>query len=183
MELHREDRYQHLSKGEIELRRRLAHAVYIWDKLSAAATGKPFTIRDEDFNVQTPSIYEQEPDDKSISVNELSSKNGYVVPMLLKQTEKDILEQRPIYSPHIQVITMAQWIGHILVSLYIHRSDGYDYNTDDILADPNMIANINAGLNAWKEVTLSSLSKEYDYQLDTITWNLYRGRWGRIEVR
>ena len=176
MELHREDRYQHLPKSEIELRRRLAHSVYILDKFSAAATGKPFTIRDEDFNVQVPSIYEQEPDDKSISINELSSNNGYIVPTLLKQTEKDILEQRPIYTLHIQIIIMAKWIGHILVSLYIPRNNEYDYNTDDILIDPNMIANIYVGLNAWKEATLSFLSKEYVYQLDTIPWDLYRGR-------
>ncbi|KAG2225979.1 hypothetical protein INT45_002445 [Circinella minor] len=175
LELHREDRYQHLPKSELELRRRLAHSIYIWDKLSAAATGKPFTIRNEYFNVQVPSIYEEEPDDKSISINELSRNKESDIPTLLKQTEKDILEKRPIYTPHVQMIPMAQWICRILLSLYIPQDNGYNDNTDDI---SNVITNLDVGLVTWKETALSYFSKEYVYQQDRIYFDLYKGSHG-----
>ncbi|KAI9269188.1 fungal-specific transcription factor domain-containing protein [Phascolomyces articulosus] len=154
LELHREDRYQHQSRSEVELRRRLAYSIYMWDKFSAMATGKPFAIRDEDFNVQMPSIYEQQPDD-NIAINDLLS-DGCIIPMLLEQTEIDICEKRPVYRPQTQIIPMSRLVSRILTSLYIPKNI-YEAGVVDV----NMILNIDMSLYAWRKAGLEQPAKDY----------------------
>ncbi|KAI9246472.1 fungal-specific transcription factor domain-containing protein [Phascolomyces articulosus] len=102
---------ENLSRCEIQNRRRIAYALYTLDKFFSAACGKPFVIRDDDFNVELPLLYEIEPD------------NGFIanrpLPRLLEQSERDIREARPIYNEIAQLYSMARTICRILMTFYV----------------------------------------------------------------
>ncbi|KAI9252365.1 fungal-specific transcription factor domain-containing protein [Phascolomyces articulosus] len=158
LDLLREDHYPSLPKSEIELRRRLAYCVYMWDKYSAAATGKPYTVRDEDFYVKVPLIYEQEQQD-SISINELLNEESSV-PRLLKQAEEDIQKQRSVFYLHVNsVIPMSKMIGQILASLYTPKP-GIDMGESiDSGVDVDLVANLDARLLQWRQAALDQRKK------------------------
>ncbi|KAI7855487.1 fungal-specific transcription factor domain-containing protein [Circinella umbellata] len=157
LEIFREDRYQHLSRCEVELRRRLAYSIYMWDKYASAATGKPFTVRDEDFYVQVPSTYEQEPDD-GINLNSLANRDNdgdnYNIPKLLQQTEEDIRKKRSVYELHVQSIPMSQMISQILVSLYLPKLAIYGDNNNSNHVDVDIVMKLNTKLDAWRKAGL-----------------------------
>ncbi|KAI9252414.1 fungal-specific transcription factor domain-containing protein [Phascolomyces articulosus] len=153
MEIHREENYLHMSKCEIEMRRRIAHNIYMWDKFSAAAAWKPFTIRDEDFSVQIPSDYEQEPED-GITMDQLSNDQS-PLPKLLKQTEEDIHEKKPVYYIHVQSVPMSRMIGRILTSLHLTKA----VDESGVSIDIDMITHLDTALIAWRQV---GYEKPYD---------------------
>ena len=117
MGLFYEANIQHLSKREIQLRRRIAYSIYIQDKFFSATCGKPFTIRDDDFNVELPLIHEIEPDNGLI----LKSITKGRLPKLLEQAERVIYEKSPVYSPLLELISVAHAIRSILASFYMPK--------------------------------------------------------------
>ncbi|KAG2218746.1 hypothetical protein INT45_003064 [Circinella minor] len=117
MGLFYEANIQHLSKREIQLRRRIAYSIYIQDKFFSATCGKPFTIRDDDFNVELPLIHEVEPDNGFI----LKSITKGRLPKLLEQAERVIYEKSPVYSALLELISVAHAIRSILVSFYMPK--------------------------------------------------------------
>ena len=137
----------------------------MWDKYASAATGKPFTVRDEDFYVQVPSIYEQEPDD-DIDLSALANRDGDGnpgnTPELLQQTEEDTHGKRSVYEIHVRSLPMSRIISQILVSLYRPgpAMNGPDNNSNHV--DTDIITKLYTGLGAWRKAGLgqaiSSLS-------------------------
>ncbi|KAG2220750.1 hypothetical protein INT45_012243 [Circinella minor] len=108
--------YQNLPKSEVELRRRIVYAIYIVDRIGAASKVRQFNILDGDFDVGLPSIYE-------VETKSNEKLDGYhldedCVPKLLRETDMDIQEGRPIYSDFLQIISLTQMVGDVLILLY-----------------------------------------------------------------
>ncbi|KAG2220752.1 hypothetical protein INT45_012245 [Circinella minor] len=109
---------QHLSKTEIQLRRRIAYIVYILDKFFSATCGKPFTIRDDDFNVELPLVYDIEPD----NIFKLNTFTNGQLPVLLERAQKNINEKQPIYSDFLDIIFVSRLVGRILTLFYMPKT-------------------------------------------------------------
>ncbi|KAI7846731.1 fungal-specific transcription factor domain-containing protein [Circinella umbellata] len=115
-----------LSPSEIQTRRRLAHALYVFDKISAASTGKPFVVKSEEFHVELPLPYEVAPTEKekeqfhSFLSREFNP--HYVLPKLLQKTEKFIQEKQPIFSGSFEAIRLANMIEYVLKLFYIPKT-------------------------------------------------------------
>ena len=87
------------------------------DRIGAASKVRQFNIMDNDFDVEFPSIYELEPEGNY-------KLDGYhldedFVPTLLRVTYRDIRERRPVYSGFLQIISLTQMVGDVLISLYL----------------------------------------------------------------
>ena len=137
----------------------------MWDKYASAATGKPFTVRDEDFYVQVPSTYEQEPDD-DIDLSALADRDGdgnhSNIPELLQQTEEDTHGKRSVYELHVRSIPMSRIISQIIASLYRPKPAMDRANNNSNHVDMDIITKLYTGLDAWRkaglEQAISSLS-------------------------
>ncbi|KAI7858759.1 fungal-specific transcription factor domain-containing protein [Circinella umbellata] len=108
--------YQNLPKSEVELRRRIVYAIYTVDRIGAASKVRQFNIMDGDLNVELPSIYEVEP--KSNEKLDGYHLDEGCVPKLLRETDRDIQERRPVYSEFLQIISLTQMVGDVLILLY-----------------------------------------------------------------
>ncbi|KAI9246484.1 fungal-specific transcription factor domain-containing protein [Phascolomyces articulosus] len=128
LELHC-DSHQNLPNSEIQVRRRTAYILYALDKISAASSGRPYAVKDEDFDVSIPSEYEAEPEVDPVTDMYLSGQ----MPRLLQDTERDIREKHPIYSGFLEIIPLARMIGYVLASFYtckaVSRVDVTDLDT------------------------------------------------------
>ncbi|KAI9272983.1 fungal-specific transcription factor domain-containing protein [Phascolomyces articulosus] len=113
--IHTDSNPDNLSESEIQVRRRIAYTLYVLDKISAASTGRPFTLKDEEFDVPLPLPYEVDPTDPH-SVEACA--NGQPIPKLLQDVERDIREKRPIYSGNFESLRLGQMIGYVLSSFY-----------------------------------------------------------------
>ncbi|KAI9260688.1 fungal-specific transcription factor domain-containing protein [Phascolomyces articulosus] len=118
MDLLYDSNVQYLSKREIQLRRRIAYTLYALDKFFSAACGKPFTIRDDNINVEAPLEYELQPEEGFI-INSIT--NG-PLPKLLEEAEKDISETRVIHNELMEMYSLAQTLCRILVLFYGPKS-------------------------------------------------------------
>ncbi|KAI9273000.1 fungal-specific transcription factor domain-containing protein [Phascolomyces articulosus] len=126
---------QHLSENEIQIRRRIAYTIYVLDKVSSASTGRPFVVKDEEFDVELPLPYELAPsNEKDHPMNNItdllvllsSSTNAGSVatlPKLLQDTERDIQTKQPIYSGSFETIRLARMIGYVLRSFYTSKTN------------------------------------------------------------
>ncbi|KAG2220975.1 hypothetical protein INT45_006508 [Circinella minor] len=116
-DLHEDD----VSPSEIQTRRRLAHALYVFDKISAASTGKLFVVKSEEFHVELPLPYEVGPTEKEKDQFQLflHKHPDPILPKLLQKTEKIIQEKQPIFSGSFEAIRLANMIEYVLKLLYI----------------------------------------------------------------
>ena len=87
------------------------------DKFFSATCGKPFTIRDDDFNVELPLVYDIEPD----NVFNLNTFTNGPLPVLLKRAQKNINEKQPIYSDFLDIIFVSRLVGRILTLFYMPK--------------------------------------------------------------
>ncbi|KAI8145963.1 hypothetical protein BJV82DRAFT_602896 [Fennellomyces sp. T-0311] len=145
LELHIGSRQSHLPPGEIELRRRIAYVVCILDKTIAAAFDKPFTIKDDEFDVALPSVYETPLEDGGFMLEESNT-----IPLLLRQTEAAIREQQPVYTSFLRMISLAQMFGQVITSLYSTNPQKAP------LADTFFIQSLDMALADWKRELQSS---------------------------
>ena len=72
---------------------------------------------DNDFDVELPSIYEVEPE-SNYKLDGYHFDDG-CVPKLLRETNRDIQERRPVYTGFLQIISLTQMVGDVLISLYL----------------------------------------------------------------
>ena len=122
---------EYLSKNEIELRRRIAYSAYSLDRMASAVSGKPFMIKDDEFNVGLPTAFEIEPDEATKlfihyriqSQNQQHNNNNnyepsHDRPKLLKEVETNIQEKKPVYKAFLRIIPLSKTMGQVLATLY-----------------------------------------------------------------
>ncbi|GAA5805936.1 hypothetical protein HPULCUR_011462 [Helicostylum pulchrum] len=110
--LHRSSECWDIPDSEKETRKRVWWSVYIMDKWSAASTGRPQTIFDEDCDESYPN--ESADWDEVMDINH---DNGY--PSLDKSVaQKAKNENIPIYQPFVQLVKLSEILGRILQGLY-----------------------------------------------------------------
>ncbi|KAG2236790.1 hypothetical protein INT48_006974 [Thamnidium elegans] len=110
--LHRSSECWDIPDSEKETRKRVWWSVYIMDKWSAASTGRPQTIFDEDCDESYPK--ESADWDEVMDINH---DNGY--PSLDKTVaQKAKNENIPIYQPFVQLVKLSEILGRILQGLY-----------------------------------------------------------------
>ncbi|KAI7858755.1 fungal-specific transcription factor domain-containing protein [Circinella umbellata] len=114
LELHCDSRQNYHTMSEIQVRRRIAYILYALDKISAASSGRPYTVKDEDFDVELPLPYEAQPEDDPVIDTCLKAH----FPKILQDTDAEIREKRPIYSGFLDIIPLARMIGYVLSSFY-----------------------------------------------------------------
>ncbi|KAI9246488.1 fungal-specific transcription factor domain-containing protein [Phascolomyces articulosus] len=137
---------QNLSANEIQIRRRIPYAIHTLDRLSAAARGKQFMIKEEDLiNVEIPSPYELEAE----SIYMINVHRMDPIPKILKETETDIRDNIPIYAGFIQMISLSRMVGDVLLSLYLPRGSQ--------LSDPSSINNLDMAITKWQSSVLSDI--------------------------
>ncbi|KAI9340749.1 fungal-specific transcription factor domain-containing protein [Pilaira anomala] len=140
--LHRSSECWDIPDSEKETRRRVWWSVYIMDKWSAASTGRPQTIFDEDCDESYPS--ESADWDEVMDVN-TGEDNGPRYPSLDKNVaQKAKSENIPIYQPFVQLVKLSEILGRILQGLYTplakkhsekHGSDGVVTYLDNALSE------------------------------------------------
>ncbi|KAI9488467.1 fungal-specific transcription factor domain-containing protein [Zychaea mexicana] len=157
--LHSEALQRHLPKSEIELRRRLVYIIYALEKISAASSERPCTLKDEDFDVELPSLYEIEPEDRR-SIQEYSI-NGSI-PKLLEDVEADIREKRQVYNSFSGIIDVARMIAHVLASFYVAKPASR--------ANIALISNVDASIMTW-QINRESNYTEHEKALLQILYN------------
>ncbi|KAI9489239.1 fungal-specific transcription factor domain-containing protein [Zychaea mexicana] len=126
--LHRSSEGWDIPDSEKETRRRLWWAVYIMDKWSAAGTGRPQTIFDEDCDEIYPSessSWEEVMDTppKQDEEEEGDSDNGPRFPSLDPSVAQRVkIDRIPIYQPFVQLAKLSELLGRILQGLYTPRA-------------------------------------------------------------
>ncbi|KAI9483643.1 MAG: fungal-specific transcription factor domain-containing protein [Benjaminiella poitrasii] len=117
--LHRASESWDIPTSEKETRRRVWWSVYIIDKWTAAATGRPQTIFDEDCDEIYPneSADWEEVMDVPSKDNEDSEAPRY--PSLDKNVARKAKSgQIPIYQPFVQLVKLSEILGRLLQGLY-----------------------------------------------------------------
>lgn len=115
--MHRASEGWDIPESEKETRRRVWWLVYIMDKWSSAATGRPQTIFDEDCD----EVYPKE----GASWDEVMDVTQDTVrfPSLDKTVaQKAKNENIPIYQPFVQLVKLSEILGKILQGLYTPRA-------------------------------------------------------------
>ncbi|KAI8098493.1 fungal-specific transcription factor domain-containing protein, partial [Halteromyces radiatus] len=133
--LHRSTETWQITEGEKETRRRVWWAVYIMDKWSAASTGRPQTIFDEDCDESYPneSASWEEVMDTASNVDDHQPR----FPSLEKSVAQKAKGERiPIYQPFVQLIKLSEILGHVLQGLYTPRAKKYsaEHGSDAIVS-------------------------------------------------
>ncbi|KAI7850219.1 fungal-specific transcription factor domain-containing protein, partial [Circinella umbellata] len=128
--LHRASEGWDIPDSEKETRRRLWWAVYIMDKWSAAATGRPQTIFDEDCDEVYPnesSSWEEVMDTPSKEDDSTTESNDSLrFPSLDPSIAQKVKVDRiPIYQPFVQLAKLSELLGRILQGLYTPRAKRY----------------------------------------------------------
>lgn len=116
--LHRSSEAWDIPDSEKETRKRVWWAVYIMDKWSAASTGRPQTVFDEDCDESYPN--ESADWDEVMDVDSKSPDNQEPrFPSLDKNVaQKAKNENIPIYQPFVQLVKLSEILGRILQGLY-----------------------------------------------------------------
>ncbi|KAI9307650.1 fungal-specific transcription factor domain-containing protein [Cunninghamella echinulata] len=135
--LHRSSELWDIPESEKETRRRVWWAVYIMDKWSAASTGRPQTIFDEDCDEIYPS--ESAPWEEVLDISTDSNDGGQEprFPSLDKSIAKRATCERiPIYQPFVQLIKLSEILGHVLQGLYTPQAKKYsaEHGSDAIVS-------------------------------------------------
>ncbi|KAG0164247.1 hypothetical protein DFQ30_010236 [Apophysomyces sp. BC1015] len=115
--LHRSSLGWCLPEHERELRRRIWFSAYIMDRWVAAELGRPVTIVDHEFDVELPSPFEVSSTHRSTS-QDCDSSTGQFTPSLILEAEAAIREKRPIYTCFINLVTLSQILGQVLLGLH-----------------------------------------------------------------
>ncbi|CAO3641602.1 unnamed protein product [Cunninghamella blakesleeana] len=134
--LHRSSELWDIPESEKETRRRVWWAVYIMDKWSAASTGRPQTIFDEDCDELYPSDSASWEEVLDIPTDEKDNKPGPRFPSLDKSIAKRATcEKIPIYQPFVQLIKLSEILGHVLQGLYTPQAKKYsaEHGSDAIV--------------------------------------------------
>ena len=113
---------------EIQMRRRTAYILYALDKISAASSGRPYTVKDEDFDVELPLPYEPQPEDDPVIDAYLKGQ----FPKILQDADTEIREKRPIYSEFLEIIPLARMIGYVLSSFYTGKPTSSRIDVTDL---------------------------------------------------
>ncbi|KAI8142510.1 fungal-specific transcription factor domain-containing protein [Fennellomyces sp. T-0311] len=120
--LHRSSEGWDIPESEKETRRRLWWSVYIMDKWSAAATGRPQTIFDEDCDEIYPNesstweeVMDQPPKDSTSTEPRFPSLDPSVA-------QKVKVDKIPLYQPFVQLVKLSELLGRILQGLYTPRA-------------------------------------------------------------
>ncbi|CEP09457.1 hypothetical protein [Parasitella parasitica] len=116
--LHRQSENWDIPTSEKETRKRVWWSVYIMDKWSAAATGRPQTIFDEDCDEAYPN--ESADWEEVMDVpSQGSDDQGPRYPSLDKNVaQKAKSENIPIYQPFVQLVKLSEILGRLLQGLY-----------------------------------------------------------------
>ncbi|ORZ13577.1 fungal-specific transcription factor domain-domain-containing protein, partial [Absidia repens] len=135
--LHRSSEVWEISEDEKETRRRVWWAVYIMDKWSAASTGRPQTIFDEDCDESYPSESAPWEEVMDMAANTNADDNLPRFPSLDKSVAQKAKGERiPIYQPFVQLVKLSEILGHILQGLYTPWAKKYsaEHGSDTIVS-------------------------------------------------
>ena len=117
--LHRDCSKWDIPDYEIELRKRLWYTAYMMDRWVAAELGRPVSILDHEFDVELPNEFE---------LNSLPLHQGETTPILIKETEQDRIEKKPVYACFLHLITLSQIAGQVLVGFHSTRAKRYRFD-------------------------------------------------------
>lgn len=116
--LHRQSESWDIPTSEKETRKRVWWSVYIMDKWSAASTGRPQTIFDEDCDETYPSESADWEEVMDVPSKD-SDQEGPRYPSLDKSVaQKAKSEKIPIYQPFVQLVKLSEILGRLLQGLY-----------------------------------------------------------------
>ncbi|KAI8642223.1 fungal-specific transcription factor domain-containing protein [Parasitella parasitica] len=116
--LHRQSENWDIPTSEKETRKRVWWSVYIMDKWSAAATGRPQTIFDEDCDETYPNESADWEEVMDVPSKD-SDDHGPRYPSLDKSVaQKAKNENIPIYQPFVQLVKLSEILGRLLQGLY-----------------------------------------------------------------
>lgn len=111
--MHRDCSKWPIPEYEIELRRRIWYAAYLMDRWVAADLGRPISIIDNDFEVELPTPYE---------LNYEPTLMEPMMPILILETEEARQNNKTVYSSFVQLVTLSQIAGQVLVGLHSPRA-------------------------------------------------------------
>ncbi|KAI8980552.1 fungal-specific transcription factor domain-containing protein [Pilobolus umbonatus] len=114
--LHRSSDNWDIPDSEKETRKRVWWSVYIMDKWSSAATGRPQTIFDEDCDEGYPS--ETASWEEVMDVIPTDNDDTRFPSLDKNVAQKAKSEKIPIYQPFVQLVKLSEILGKILQGLY-----------------------------------------------------------------
>ncbi|KAI9265939.1 fungal-specific transcription factor domain-containing protein [Sporodiniella umbellata] len=128
--LHRTSDQWEIAESEKQVRKRVWWSIYILDKWSAASTGKPQTILDEDCDESYPN--ESASRDEVLDYHETKS-----YPSLDKHVAEKVRgEVIPVYQPFVQLVKLSEILGKILQGLYtpLAKKHSEEHGSDAVVA-------------------------------------------------
>ncbi|KAI8376287.1 fungal-specific transcription factor domain-containing protein [Radiomyces spectabilis] len=148
--LHRSSATWDIPESEKETRKRVWWSVYIMDKWSAAATGRPQTVFDEDCDENYPN--ESASWEEVMDVMERQGENEADAdyprfPSLDEHVAGKIKgEKIPIYQPFVQLVKLSEILGRILQGLYtpLAKRQSAERGSDAI------VTYLDAALSEWR---------------------------------
>ncbi|KAI9313937.1 fungal-specific transcription factor domain-containing protein [Dichotomocladium elegans] len=120
--LHRSSESWDIPESDKETRRRVWWSVYILDKWSAAATGRPQTIFDEDCDEIYPSESATIEEVMDIPTSDADDDVVRYPSLDTKIAQKVKGDKIPLYQPFVQLVKLSEILGRILQGLYTPRA-------------------------------------------------------------
>jgi hypothetical protein len=117
-------------------------SVYILDRWTAAATGRPQTIFDDDCDVEYPNVSADWEEVMDVIPNSAEGESHARFPSILAK-DNPTTGSIPIYQSFVELIKLSEILGHILKGLYTplakqhserHGSNGIVSYVDDALS-------------------------------------------------
>ncbi|CAO3681246.1 unnamed protein product [Rhizopus stolonifer] len=145
--LHRSSDQWEIEEGEKQVRKRVWWSIYILDKWSAASTGKPQTILDEDCDETYAIEYASREE-----VMDHHEKDNY--PSLDQHVANKVKgDTIPIYQPFVQLVKLSEILGKILQGLYtpLAKKHSEEHGSDAV------VAYLGKALSDWRSALPPSL--------------------------